>query len=183
MLNLTSSIIAIITTNKNRLLNSYRSSIVVLRKNCSENMQPIYRRTPIPMCDFNIVAKWLYWNHTSAWVFSCKFAVYFQNTFSWEHPGRAASVHSVSKYYSSSEGSWKTTDVLLENFLTFLYSCRQLLLFLTCNLVFLVLRSLHRLFSMTGNMACCNLWCIMSYGSILPQPEQKRTLLERISKI
>ena len=23
-----------------------------------------------------------YWNHTSAWVFSCKFATYFQNTFS-----------------------------------------------------------------------------------------------------
>ena len=23
----------------------------------------------------------IYWNHTSAWVFSCKFAVYFQNTF------------------------------------------------------------------------------------------------------
>ena len=26
----------------------------------------------------------LYWNHTSAWVFSCRFAVYFQNTFSYE---------------------------------------------------------------------------------------------------
>ena len=23
----------------------------------------------------------LYWNHTSAWVFSCEFAAYFQNTF------------------------------------------------------------------------------------------------------
>ena len=27
----------------------------------------------------------LHWNRISAWVFSCKFAVYFQNTFSWEH--------------------------------------------------------------------------------------------------
>ena len=27
----------------------------------------------------------LYWNHTSAWVFSCKFAAYFQNNFSSEH--------------------------------------------------------------------------------------------------
>ena len=27
------------------------------------------------------VALQLYWNHTSAWVFSCKFAAYFQNTF------------------------------------------------------------------------------------------------------
>ena len=31
------------------------------------------------------------WNHTSAWVFSCKFAAYFQNTLLKEHLGRAAS--------------------------------------------------------------------------------------------
>ena len=51
----------------------------VLRKRCSENMQQIYR-TPIPKCDFNKVAKQLYWNRTSIWVFFCKFAAYFQNT-------------------------------------------------------------------------------------------------------
>ena len=28
----------------------------VLRKRCSENMQQIYRRTPMPKCDFNKVA-------------------------------------------------------------------------------------------------------------------------------
>ena len=33
-----------------------------LRKRCSENMQQIYRRAPIPKCDFNKVAKHLYWN-------------------------------------------------------------------------------------------------------------------------
>ena len=33
-------------------------------------------------CDFNKVALQLYWNHTSAWVFPCKFAAYFQNAFS-----------------------------------------------------------------------------------------------------
>ena len=33
-----------------------------------------------------------YWNHTSAWVFSCKFAAYFQNTFSQEHLWTAASI-------------------------------------------------------------------------------------------
>ena len=38
----------------------------------------------MPNCGFNKVAKQLYWNHTSAWVFSCKFAAYFQNTVSWE---------------------------------------------------------------------------------------------------
>ena len=31
-------------------------------------------------CDFNKVALQLYWNHTLAWVFSYKFAAYFQNT-------------------------------------------------------------------------------------------------------
>ena len=46
----------------------------VFIKRCSEIMQQIYRRTPMPKCDFNKVA--------SAWVFSSKFAVYFQNTFS-----------------------------------------------------------------------------------------------------
>ena len=29
----------------------------VLKKRCSENMQQIYRRTPMPKCDFNEVAK------------------------------------------------------------------------------------------------------------------------------
>ena len=32
----------------------------VLRKWCSENMQQIYRKTPVPKCDFNKVAKKLY---------------------------------------------------------------------------------------------------------------------------
>ena len=35
----------------------------------------------MPKCGFNKVAKQLYWNHISAWVFSCKFAAFFQNTF------------------------------------------------------------------------------------------------------
>ena len=30
-------------------------------------------------------AKQLYWNQTSAYVFSCKFAAYIQKTFFWEH--------------------------------------------------------------------------------------------------
>ena len=48
----------------------------VLRKRCSENMQQIYRRTPMPKCDFN---------HTSPWVFSRNFAAYFQNNFFLKH--------------------------------------------------------------------------------------------------
>ena len=33
----------------------------VLMKRYSENMQQIYRRTPMPKCDFNKVAKQLCW--------------------------------------------------------------------------------------------------------------------------
>ena len=52
-----------------------------LRKRCSGNMQQIYSRAHIPKCNFNKVALQLYWNHSLAWVFSCKFAAYFWNTF------------------------------------------------------------------------------------------------------
>ena len=44
-------------------------------------MQQIYRRTPIPKSDFNKIALQIYWNHTWARVFPCKFAAYIQNTF------------------------------------------------------------------------------------------------------
>ena len=54
-------------------------------------MQQIHRRTPMPKCGFNKVALQLYGNHTSVWVFPCKFAPYFQKTFSKEHLSRAAS--------------------------------------------------------------------------------------------
>ena len=55
-------------------------------------MQQIYTRIPMLNCDFNKVAKQLNWNYTSVWVFSCIFAAYFQNIFSYEHVWRAASV-------------------------------------------------------------------------------------------
>ena len=64
----------------------------VSRKKCSENMQQIYRITPMSKCDFNKVTLELYWNHTLAWVFSFKFAAYFQSTFSQEHLWVNASV-------------------------------------------------------------------------------------------
>ena len=35
-------------------------SRAVLKKKCSENMQQIYMKTPMPKCDFNKVAKQLY---------------------------------------------------------------------------------------------------------------------------
>ena len=63
--------------------------VKVVLKICS--MQQNYRRTFMPKCDFNKFAKQLHWNHTSAWVFSCKFAAYFHNNFSQEHLWVAAS--------------------------------------------------------------------------------------------
>ena len=76
-----------------QLCSSYvqSSQAGVLRKRFSENMHRIYRRTPMPKCDLNKVAKQLYWNHTSEWVFSYKFAAYFQNAFFKEHLWVAAS--------------------------------------------------------------------------------------------
>ena len=64
----------------------------VLKKRCSDIMHQIYRRTPLPKSDFNKVAKQIYINHTSAWVFSCKFAAYFQNSFSEEQLSVTASI-------------------------------------------------------------------------------------------
>ena len=45
-------------------------------------MEQIYPRTPMPKRDFIKIAEQLYWIHTLAWVLSCKFVAYFQNTFS-----------------------------------------------------------------------------------------------------
>ena len=71
----------------------------VFKKKCSKNMQQTSGRTPMPKCDFNKVAKQLYrqlyWNPISAWVFSCKFAAYSQNTFSLKHLWVAASTNST----------------------------------------------------------------------------------------
>ena len=50
-------------------------------RNCFENIQQIYQRTPKQKCDFNKVALYLHGNHTSAEVFSSKFAAYFRTTF------------------------------------------------------------------------------------------------------
>ena len=53
----------------------------VLKKRYPGNMQQIYRRTPMPKCDFIKVAEKPYWNGTLTWMFSCKFVAYFQSIF------------------------------------------------------------------------------------------------------
>ena len=40
------------------------------------------RRTSMSKCDFNKIAKYVYWNPALSWVFSFKFSAYFKNTFS-----------------------------------------------------------------------------------------------------
>ena len=46
----------------------------------------------VRMCVFNIFATKVYWNDPLGWVFSCKFASYFQNIFSQEHLWVAPSI-------------------------------------------------------------------------------------------
>ena len=59
-----------------------QSSRGVLKKTCSENIHQIYRRSPMPS---NLIET------TSASVFPCKFAAYFQNILYQEHLWTAAS--------------------------------------------------------------------------------------------
>ena len=81
----------------------------ILKKRCSENVQQIYRRTTMLKCNFNKVAKQFYWNSTLAWIFSCKFAVYFQNNFSWEHLWVATSVdlHWSCRHCTLTKNTWQ----------------------------------------------------------------------------
>ena len=58
-------------------------------KGVLKKMHQIYRRTAMPKCDFNKVTTQIYWNHTLAWVFSCKLAAFFQKNFYWEHLRKA----------------------------------------------------------------------------------------------
>ena len=80
----------VIQKQRNQSLNIQKQSFKgVLMKRCSE----ISSRTHMPKRDFHVDAKQLYWNHTSTWVFACKFAaVNFHNCFS-----RSATEHSKEK--------------------------------------------------------------------------------------
>ena len=60
-------------------INAFESFIPVIILNM---LRIKYSQTPMQKCNFNKVALQFYWNHSFAWVFSCKFAAYFQNTFS-----------------------------------------------------------------------------------------------------
>ena len=55
--------LAIGVKKKGRRNGQKQPSRGVLTKRCSENMQQIYRRTPMSKCDFNKVSKQHYWKH------------------------------------------------------------------------------------------------------------------------
>ena len=63
----------------------------VLSERCPENMQQVYRRTPMPNGDFKKVVLQFYWNHTLTWWPSYKLVAYFQNTILQEHRWMTAS--------------------------------------------------------------------------------------------
>ena len=60
----------------------------VLKKRCSKNVQQIYKTTPTPKGDFKKVAKQLYRNDTSTWMFSLNLLYIFRTLFSKNTSGR-----------------------------------------------------------------------------------------------
>ena len=80
-----------------------QSPIGVLQIMCSTNIQQIYRRTPTQKNELSKFANQLYWNQISAWVFSCKFSAYLQEScfdeYLWETT--SANFHSTCLPYFS----------------------------------------------------------------------------------
>ena len=65
----------------------------------------------------------LYWNRTSAWVFSCKFSAYFQNSFDLEHLWVAVS--GCSSYINHQKNTIFEKQILVIN--SNLRDCKQLM--------------------------------------------------------
>ena len=85
----------------------------VFRKRCSGNMQQIYRRTPMPKYDFNKVALQIYWNRTSAWVFSYNllrifWTPFYKNTSGW----LLLKIYNSSAYIKS-QHDWYVSKILI----------------------------------------------------------------------
>ena len=78
----------------NKLENRSSPSEIFLRKDvakiCSKFTGGHPCRRKVARISIKLLALQIYWNHTSVWVISCKFAAYFQNTFLQEHLWRAA---------------------------------------------------------------------------------------------
>ena len=66
----------------NEVIFYLKTEVAIQKKKVFWKYAANYRRTLMSKCDFNKVAKELYWSDTSAWALSCKSAAYFQNSFS-----------------------------------------------------------------------------------------------------
>ena len=66
-----------------------QQSTGVLRKRCSENIQQIYRRSPMPKCEqLEHKVEQLYWDRTSAWVIPVNLLYIFRTPFPKNTSGR-----------------------------------------------------------------------------------------------
>ena len=70
---------------------------------------------------WNIKGVQLYWNRASAWVFSRKFAAYFQNTFSYKHVRRTASAAMSTSFLENNPNLYFLIGFYENNFPTFFF--------------------------------------------------------------
>ena len=66
----------------------------------------------MPKCDFNKVSLEFYGYHALVWMFFCKFAAYFQNTFLEEHLLMATSVYF---YFSNVKTIFNLPQIFLQH--------------------------------------------------------------------
>ena len=89
----------------------------------SSRLQVFLGKSVLKVCSklwyatFNNVTLQLCWNRTSAWVFSCKFAAYFQNTFFSEHIWMAASADSFTIFIIKKRLRYRCFPVKFAKFL------------------------------------------------------------------
>ena len=69
----------------------------VLSKRCSENMPQMYRRTPMPKCDFSKVVHLKLHNGMGVVLYIC--GIFSEHLFIIKHLWRAASIHNISRYF------------------------------------------------------------------------------------
>ena len=120
----------------------------------------------------SVISIKLLWNHASAWVFSCKFAAYYQNTFFKNTSGRLLlNIFQVCDYHEKSCG-------LL--FLTFLWDCITQFFFQKCLYCSLTEPLIHLSFcrklsicsnllekSLTENLCSCNKFILEEFPWVL----------------
>ena len=100
-------------------------------------MQQIYRRPLMPKCDSNKVAKQFYRNHTSVWVFSCKFMGYFLSPKDrWPNPVTKSDYSSLKHLWMAASASiislFRTSNWFCKEYTPLREKCPNTELFLVC---------------------------------------------------